>query len=129
MEKKYKKNKGGRPELQENQKQKHRLVCYLKSEENEIYLQFKNMNIGNNSFHLKNALFSYMGNDKHQVKKLNKEVLKMMGNLNRVANLFNQTTHHLNKGLKLDGSKTIQFMKDYKAILQILTEIKNEITK
>jgi len=123
------KNKGGRPELLEQEKQKNRLVCYLNFEENEAYLQFKKMNIGNNSFHLKNALFHYMGNNKHQVKKLNKEVLRMMSDLNKLSNLNNQIAHHLNKGLSLDGIKTILFIKNHKSIQQLIVEIKNEITK
>ena len=129
MEEKYQKNKGGRPELQEQKKQKNRLVCYLNDDENEAYLQFKKMNIGNNSFHLKNALFHYIGNEKSQVKKLNKEVIKMMGDLNKLSNILNQTAHHLNKGLKMDGPKLIQFLKDYKTIQQLIIEVKSVITK
>ena len=99
MEKTYQKNKGGRPSVIASEKKNFKLYCYLDETENEVYIQFKKMNIGSNSFHLKNALFQYIGNDDNQIKKLNKETIKMMNDLNRLAGNVNQVAKHLNKNL------------------------------
>lgn len=129
MEKTYQKNKGGRPSVIASEKKNFKLYCYLDETENEVYIQFKKMNIGSNSFHLKNALFQYIGNDDNQIKKLNKETIKMMNDLNRLAGNVNQVAKHLNKNLTLDGASKIEFMKNQKEILQLIIEIKKSIKK
>ena len=129
MEKTYQKNKGGRPSVIASEKKNFKLYCYLDEAENEAYIQFKKMNVGSNSFHLKNALFQYIGNDDNQIKKLNKETIKMMNDLNRLAGNVNQVAKHLNKNLTFDGASKIEFMKNQKEILQLIIEIKKSITK
>jgi len=128
MKKTYAKNKGGRPSVIESEKKNFKLYCYLNQTENEIYLQFKKMNVGTNSFHLKNALFNYIGNEDNQVKKLNRDTIKMMSDLNKLAGNVNQVAKHLNKNLTLDGASKIEFMKNQREILQLIIEIKQSIT-
>ena len=86
------------------------------------------MNVGTNSFHLKNALFNYIGNEDNQVKKLNRDTIKMMSDLNKLAGNVNQVAKHLNKNLTLDGASKIEFMKNQREILQLIIEIKQSIT-
>ena len=129
MEKTYQKNKGGRPSIIASEKKNFKLYCYLDENENEAYIQFKKMNIGSNSFHLKNALFKYIGNENNQVKKLNKDTIKMMSDLNRLAGNVNQVAKHLNKNLTLDGSSKIQFLKTVNEIKESIIIIKKSITE
>ncbi|KAB2858746.1 MAG: plasmid mobilization relaxosome protein MobC [Flavobacteriales bacterium] len=129
MENTYQKNKGGRPSINAAEKKIFKLYCYLDETENDAFIQFKKMNIGTNSFHLKNALFQYIGNENNQVKKINKETIKLITDLNRLAGNVNQVAKHLNKNLTFDGASKIEFMKNQKEILQLITEIKQTITK
>lgn len=128
MENDSTKNKGGRPLSEEHEKQEYRLVTYLDQTEKEAYLIFKKMNVGNNSFHLKNALMQYVGSAPQKTK-INKDAIKIIGELNKLASNFNQIAKHLNRGLNLDGASTIEFLKNQKQALRLISEIKETITK
>jgi len=118
-------NKGGRPQKEETRKQKHRLVCYLNLQESNEYQLFLSNNPGSNSYHLKNALLSYIGSSVKQPQKINKNVTAAFNELNAVSRLENQIAKHLNRGLKLDGSSTIQHMKNQQEIKRIINQIKD----
>jgi hypothetical protein len=128
MEKIANRKKGGRPKTEEHEKQNYRLVTYLDQTEKEAYLMFKQNNVGNNSFHLKNALLQYIGLSP-QKKKIDKDVIRMMGELNKLASNTNQVAKHLNKGLSLDGTSTIEYLKNQKQIFRLIAEIKELITQ
>ena len=122
------KNKGGRPLAEEHEKQEYRLVTYLDQTEKEAYLIFKKMNVGNNSFHLKNALMQYVGSAPQKTK-INKDAIRIIGELNKINSTLNQIAKHLNRGLSLDGASTIEFLKNQKQALRLISEIKETITK
>lgn len=128
MENNSTKNKGGRPLSEEHEKQEYRLVTYLDQTEKEAYLMFKKMNVGNNSFHLKNALMQYVGSAPQKTK-INKDAIRIIGELNKLATNINQISKHLNRGLTLDGASTIEFLKNQKQALRLISEIKETITK
>ncbi len=128
MENNSTKNKGGRPLSEEHEKQEYRLVTYLDQTEKEAYLMFKKMNVGNNSFHLKNALMQYVGSAPQKTK-INKDAIRIIGELNKLASNLNQIAKHLNRGLTLDGASTIEFLKNQKQALRLISEIKETITK
>lgn len=128
MENNSMKNKGGRPLSEEHEKQEYRLVTYLDQTEKEAYLMFKKMNVGNNSFHLKNALMQYVGSAPQKTK-INKDAIRIIGELNKLASNLNQIAKHLNRGLTLDGASTIEFLKNQKQALRLISEIKETITK
>lgn len=122
------KKRGGRPPAKEHEKQNYRLVTYLDQTEKEAYLLFKKNNVGNNSLHLKNALMQYIGSSP-QKKKVNRDVIRVMGELNKLASNTNQVAKHLNRGLTLDGAATIEYLKNQKQILRLIIEIKEIITR
>lgn len=128
METTYKKNKGGRPPIISSEKKIFKLYCYLDQTEKEAYLMFKKMNVGNNSFHLKNALMQYVGSAPQKTK-INKDAIRIIGELNKLASNLNQIAKHLNRGLNLDGASTIEFLKNQKQALRLISEIKETITK
>ena len=128
MENNSTKNKGGRPPSEEHEKQEYRLVTYLDQTEKEAYLMFKKENVGNNSFHLKNALMQYIGSSP-QKKKIDKDIIQIIGALNKLASNTNQVAKHLNKGLVLDGTSTIEYLKNQKQIFRLIVEIKEIITQ
>lgn len=128
MEKNYKKQFDRIPYSAEHEKQQFRLVTYLDQTENDAYLLFKKMNVGTNSFHLKNALMQYIGATPQKTK-INKDAIKMLGELNKLASNINQVAKHLNKGLSLDGASKIDFLKTQKDALQLISEIKAIITQ
>lgn len=128
MENNSTKNKGGRPLSEQHEKQEYRLVTYLDQTEKEAYLIFKRNNIGSHSFHLKNALMQYVGSAPHKTK-INKDAIKIIGELNKLASNLNQIAKHLNRGLNLDGASTIEFLKNQKQALRLISEIKENITK
>ncbi len=118
-------NTGGRPKISDSEKKKEKIYCYLTIHEKEQYNLFLKNNPGTNSFHLKTALFKYIGLENNQPQKINQNVKAALNELNAVSRLENQIAKHLNKGLKLDGSSTIQHMKNQEEIKRVLSQIKN----
>lgn len=128
MENNSTKNKGGRPLSEEHEKQEYRLVTYLDQTEKETYLIFKRNNIGSHSFHVKNALMQYVGSAPQKTK-INKDAIRVIAELNKLAANINQISKHLNRGLILDGASTIEFLKNQRQAVRLITEIKDNITK